>query len=364
MKFFLLAAVFIAVIFSQTALSQALAQTTNNELVRRSTELDAVFEKHVIKDGPGVAVMVIRDGKPVYKRTAGMANLETRTPLTATTPIYIASIGKEFTAAAIMMLAEKGKLSYDDKLTKYFPEFESFAGDITIRHILTHTSGLVDHLDIMNDNVAGWTNADVVALLKKENKVLFAPGQKASYSNSGYVLLAMIIEKVSGESFAGFLKKHMFGPLGMKSTYVAEKGAKIPNRASGYVEKDGKWILSDYDVFTTGAGGIYSTLDDMEKWDRGYRENRVINANSYKLASTANKLNSGKPTAYGFGWLAEFAAKGDFANVWYTAAFGDFKGFKAMHKRIPERGYSVIVLTNQGDFPWDLLEKSQELFAK
>jgi CubicO group peptidase (beta-lactamase class C family) len=326
--------------------------------------LDDVFDKHVVKDGPGLAVLVLRDRKVVFKRTAGKADLETGVSLRSDTPIYIASIAKEFTAVAIMMLAERGKLRYDDKLPKYFPEFAAFGPEITLHHMLTHTSGLPDHLDIMKDNVSGWTNDDVVQLLKRENRVLFKPGEKASYSNSAYVLLSMIVERVSGQSFTSFLRKNIFDPVGMKNTYVAVKGAAIPGRARGYMQNDGgKWSLDDYDAFTTGAGGVYSTLDDLQRWDEGLSSGRLVNPDTMKLASIANKLNSGKPTAYGYGWLAEFAAKGDLANVWYVAGYGDFKGFKGMHKWIPDRHFSVIVLTNQGDFPWDILEKAQAIYA-
>ena len=341
-------------------------KTPANEAANLSPalQLDAEVRKAASETSPGVAVLVIKNGTVSYKAFRGLADLEAKTPISGKSQFYIASLGKQFTAVSIMMLEERGKLSYDDKLVKYFPGFESFAGNITVRHLLTHTSGLLDHLDIMKDQVAGWTNADVVSLLKRENRVLFLPGEKVSYTNSGYVLLAMIVEKVSGESFSAFLKKNLFGPLKMTNTAAAGPGVTFANRVRGYQQTDGKWTPADYDAYTTGAGGIYSTLDDMEKWDRSFTERPLIKPETLKLASTANKLNSGKPTAYGFGWLAEFAAKGDLANVWYVASFGDFKGFKAMQKRIPERRVSVIILANNGEFPWNVQEKAQQLYAK
>ena len=329
-----------------------------------SKQLDLELEKHTGKSEPGVAVMVIKDSEVKYRNFRGVADLDSNTPITADTPFYIASIGKQFTAVSIMTLAERSQLSYDDKLVKYFPEFASFAGGITIRHILTHTSGLIDHLGIVKDNVTGWTNEDVVKLLQKENRVIFQPGEKVSYSNSGYVLLSMIVEKISGESFAAFLKKNFFGPLKMAHTYVAVRGARVPDRVRGYTQTEGKWVTANYDAFTTGSGAIYSTLDDLEKWDRSFYTERLIKASTLKLASTANKLNNGRETEWGFGWLAEFAAKGDLANVWYVASIGDFKGFKGILKRIPERRFTVIALSNNGKLPWGFVELAHDIYAK
>jgi len=328
-----------------------------------SQQMDAALLNLATPATPGIAITIIKDGSVRYKNTRGVGDISSKIPITTNTPFYIASLSKQFTAVSIMMLAERGKLSYEDKLVKYFPEFESFASNITIRHILTHTSGLIDHLDIVKDNVTGWTNEDVVKLLLRENRVLFQPGEKSSYSNSGYVLLSMIIEKISGRTFANFLEKNIFKPLKMENTFVAVRDAKIPNRIHGYSELNGKWELADYDAFTTGGGGIYSTLEDLEKWDGSFYTERLIKAETLKLASQETKLNNGRPTEYGFGWLAEFEAKGKLANVWYVASFGDFKGFKAFIKRIPEKRFTVIVLSNRGKMPWKIIELAHDLYV-
>jgi CubicO group peptidase (beta-lactamase class C family) len=358
----------IIVIFSVSGLAQPkITEKTENSLLLKTLspteQLDAAILKQVETNSPGIAVLIIKDGEVKYQKVRGMADLSTKTPIKSDSPFYIASLSKQFTAVAIMMLAERGKLSYDDKLAKYFPEFESFAGNITIRHILTHSSGLLDHLDIVKDSITGWTNDDVIKLLKRENRVLFQPGEKTSYSNSGYVLLSMIVEQVSGETFRKFLEENIFEPLEMKNTFVATRGDKIPHRVRGYSKSNEKWETADYDAFTTGGGGIYSTLEDLERWDRSFYTERLIKTDTLKLASRANKLNNNRPTQYGFGWLAEFAAKGSLANVWYVASFGDFKGFKGMHKRIPEKRFTVIILSNKGDFPWEILELAQNLYA-
>ncbi|HKO98461.1 MAG TPA: serine hydrolase domain-containing protein [Pyrinomonadaceae bacterium] len=347
-----------------STLSQTTPESVQQQTATPTQQLDALVQKTGKPADPGLAVMVIKDGKVKYKKAYGVADLSTGASITIDTPIYIASLGKQFTAVAIMMLAERGRLSYDDKLTRYFPEFESFAPTITIRQLLTHTSGLLDHLDVVKDNVTGWTNNDVVKLLLRENRVLFQPGDKFSYSNSGYVLLSMIVEKVSGESFPAFVQKNIFRPLDMDHTYVAVSNPpKNLKHARGYVEKEGRWELTDYDAFTTGGGGVYSSLDDLYKWDQSFTTERLIKKETLKLASTPPKLNNGRPTPYGFGWMAEFAAKGKLANVWYVASFGNFKGFKGLIKRIPERRFTVIVLTNNGKFPWEIVELAQELYA-
>jgi CubicO group peptidase (beta-lactamase class C family) len=354
--------VFISSIFTLAIALTVFAQNAKTNL-SAVEQLDAVLLKQTETLAPGVAVMIIKNGEVKYKNTRGVADISTNAPIKPDSLFYIASLSKQFTAVSVMMLAERGKLSYDDKLIKYFPEFSSFAPNITIRQILTHTSGLIDHLDIVKDNVAGWTNEDVVKLLLRENRVLFQPGEDTAYSNSGYVLLSMIVEKVSGESFPKFLESNIFKPLGMKRTFLATRDAKIPDRVHGYLQNNGKWESADYDAFTTGGGGIYSTLEDLEKWDRSFYTGRLIKAETLKLASTAALLNNGRPTAYGFGWMAEFDAKGSLANVWYVASFGDFKGFKAFIKRIPERKFTVVVLANNGKLPWEIIKLAHDLYA-
>ena len=166
-------------------------------------------------------------------------------------------------------------------------------------------------------------------------------------------------------SFSNFLEKNIFQPLKMENTFVFDrKDIQIPGKARGYSLVNNKWKSSDYDAFTVGAGGIYSTLDDLEKWDRSFYTKPLIKEETIKLASVPATLNNGKPTPFGFGWLAEFAPKGDLANVWYVASTGEFKGFQNLIKRIPSRNFSIIVLSNYGEFPWSIVELAEELYAK
>jgi CubicO group peptidase (beta-lactamase class C family) len=336
--------------------------TPDGQKLSPAEQLDALIRDKVKPSEPGLAVMVIKNGRILFNKGYGVGDLSTGLPLRADTPFYIASIAKQFTAAAIIMLAEQGRLSYDDKLIKFFPELKGFASTISISQLLTHTSGLIDHLDVIKDNNAGWKNKDVLQLLLSENRVLFQPGEKWSYSNSGYVLLAMIVERITGQRFSEFLKKSIFTPLGMKRTLVVDESQTgVPKRAHGYRQANGRWEPSDYAALTTGAGGVYSTLEDLYRWDQSFYTEKLIKESSLKRASTPARLNNGKPTPYGFGWLAEYAAKGRFANVWYVASYGNFKGFQSVIKRIPERRFTVIVLSNRGDLLiWP--ETVQDLF--
>jgi CubicO group peptidase (beta-lactamase class C family) len=217
----------------------------------------------------------------------------------------------------------------------------------------------------MNDQVQGWTNKDVLALLQKENRLLFPPGSKASYSNSGYVVLALAVERISGRTFEDVLRKEIFRPSGMKQTNVVTCPGLLPRGAArGYRRaEDGAWKEHGYDLCTTGSGGIVSTAADLVRWVEALESGRIISAASLQEASRPATLTDGRPTAYGFGWLAEFATKGPLANVWYTASFGDLNGYRGMLKRIPDRKLTMIVLTNRGAFPWKILETIHQIYA-
>ena len=327
--------------------------------------LDSLFDTIVKPGEPGIAVLIVDSGIVRYGRASGLANLQSKQPLDLDTPIYAASIGKQFTAVAIMRLAEQGKLSLDDPLPKYFPEFASYASKVTLRRMLNHTSGLIDHLDIVHDSVSGWTNANVLKIMREHPALLFEPGERSGYSNTAYVLLSMIVEKISGRRFADYVADEFFKPLDMTRTIVVDGPSKLPaSRARGYELVDGKFVSGDYTAFTTGSGGIYTTVNDLLKWEQSFYTNRFISAAMLKEASTPAVRNNGRPTENGMGWLAEFEADGKLANVWYVASFGNFKGFQGMVKRFPDRRFSTIILTNRGDYPWAMQKLIQDRFMR
>ena len=181
---------------------------------------------------------------------------------------------------------------------------------------------------------------------------------------SGYVVLSIAIERITGQAFADFLQREMFRPLGMTRTYVVTRARQSTGSfAHGYALRNGIWHEEGYDAYTTGSGGVFSTAHDLVRWGRALDALKIVSGDSLRIASTAEKLESGRPTQYGMGWLAEFEAKGPLANVWYTAAFGDFKGYQGMMKRIPDKQLMIVVLTNRGEFPWKLLQSVHELYA-
>lgn len=218
-------------------------------------------------DGPGASLLVIRDGVPLVRRGYGFADLEHRVPASPQTDYRLASVSKQFTATAIFLLAQDGKLSLDDRARRWLPSLPAAAGAITLRQLLSHQGGLIDYEDIMAaDTRVPLRDKDVLALLAKTDHLYFAPGTSYRYSNGGYAMLALIVEQASGMPFQDFLRQRIFLPLGMTSTlaYVAE-GPPVPHRAFGYSAEGGQWMRTDQSMTSSvlGDGGIYSSIDDL-----------------------------------------------------------------------------------------------------
>src|SRR5438874_2937942 len=243
-------------------------------------KLDKIFSAFH-SDQPGLAVLVRHKGRVIYQRGFGVRDLQTRAPITAQTDFRLASCTKQFTAMAIMLLVHDGKLRYDTHLTDLFPDFPAYGKAITIRHLLNHSSGLPDYEDLMEQSPSRWsetqqiTDAEVLALLKSQTHGKFAPGSSWSYSNSGYVVLGLVVAKVSGQSFPDFLQARIFHPLKMSHTLAYVRGKnEIPNRAYGHSPASdsmasGKFIQTDQSSTsaTLGDGGVYSNLEDLARWD-------------------------------------------------------------------------------------------------
>ena len=306
------------------------------------------------------AVLVAHEGKILYQSSFGCANFSTMERLKSSSAFCIGSIGKQFTAMAVMILKEQNKLDYEDKLTDYFPEFPDYADGITVRHLLNHTSGISNWMKFSmfrarpGDFKDDITNKDVFEFLLTLDSLDFTPGEKYAYSNSGYILLAMIVEKVSGEPFYKFMEHKIFNPLGMKNTLVwNETKPEIPNKTIGYNQFGEK---DDYNILTSGAGSIYSTIEDLYKWDQGLYSDKLVSQETLKEAFTPGRLNNGAPSRtlgdltwdYGFGWLLR---KNESENiVWHD---GGFNGFNAIFYRELNRHDLIIFLTNKGE-PWPL----------
>lgn len=309
-----------------------------------------------IPDFSGV-VLVAEHGNPVYYKATGYRNFETKTPLDTTDIFELASVSKQFTAMVIMMLKEEGKLSYDDLLEKYIPGLP-YPG-ITIRHLLTHTSGLPDYQAIMDqywDKSKVANNDDILIYLKKYHPPsLFIPGEKYEYSNTGYVMLGSIAEKVSGKDFIEFCRERIFIPLQMRNTDIRslEEKKVIENFALGhiYVEEKQRYVRADsfpssnYTIWLgnrKGPGRISSTATDLLKWDRALYSGKLISQSRLKEAFTPYTLNNDSISKYGFGWTLEEGKDGE-KIVWHN---GDNPGYKTIIIRFIDEDKTIIILCN------------------
>ncbi len=306
--------------------------------------IDALMQRY---DGqvPGASVLVLKDGEPAFRRSYGLAVVEDRTPVTPASNFRLASVSKQFTAAAILLLAEDGTLSIDDPVKRWLPSLPEVADKVTLRHLLSHGSGLLDYEDLMDPaDTRQVHDVDVLRLLEKENRGYFAPGTGYRYSNSGYALLALVVGKASGSDFASFLRQRIFLPLGMQNTYAHQDGVDdVPDRAYGYSEIDGKWLRTDQSTTSAvlGDGGIYSSIDDLAKWDAALYDERLLRRASLQLAfSPANTTTEPDVPHYGFGWRINGDA------LWHS---GESIGFRNVILRYPKQKLTVVVLTNRNE---------------
>jgi CubicO group peptidase (beta-lactamase class C family) len=334
--------------------------------------IDRIFAPLAGEKSPGVAVLVREGGHTVFERGYGARELRSFAKIDAGTNFRLASCSKQFTAMSIMLLVKDGKLRYEKKLTEVFPEFPAYGKAITIRDLLNHTSGLADYEDLMaaEEKARGaaiWSesrqiqDAEVLGLLEKETAGKFAPGSRWSYSNSGYVVLGLVVARVSGKPFAQFLRERIFAPLGMRETLAYEKGkGEVSRRAYGHSKEGDGWKETDQSSTsaTLGDGGIYSSLDDLAKWDTALAQHMLLSEAEMQPALTPVKLadgaqpkwpaNSdrpeGTPVAYGFGWFLDPYRGRD--RMWH---YGDTMGFHSYIVRFAADRLTIIVLCNRTD---------------
>ena len=309
--------------------------------------IDELFAAYAQDVQPGLAVAVIRDGKFVFERSYGYADIDARTPITADTAFDLASVSKQFAAMAIMMLEENGKLSYDDAVSKYVPELQVYEG-VTIRHLLLHTGGLPDYYDVIDTSAGMPTNQDAAELLGKMAKADFPPGERYEYSNAGYDMLGPIVEAASGMRFAEFVQQRIFTPLGMNNSRVHDDTLPvIPNRARGYEPVEGGFALNDYSALNAivGSGDLFSTLNDLYRWDQALYTEALVSAATLELAFTSGTNHKGESLDYGFGWRTE-----EYAGHKRLRHGGSWVGFRSHIARIPDLRFTVILLSNRADF--------------
>ncbi|HEV2616735.1 MAG TPA: serine hydrolase domain-containing protein [Candidatus Acidoferrales bacterium] len=332
-------------------------------------QIEAIFSGITSAKQPGLAVVVRKDGRTVFLRGYGSRDLRSGSPIDEHTNFRLASFTKQFTAMAIMLLVHDGKLRYDTRLTDVFPEFPAYGRAITIRNLLNHTCGLMAYEDLMDKKYAGksWeeipqiSDAGVLALMEQQTGTKFPPGTKWEYSNGGYCVLAMVVEKLSGMPFADFLRRRIFEPLKMENTVAHEYGKnQVANRAYGYTDDAGVWLETDQSPTsaTLGDGGIYSSLDDLIKWDDAIRNHTLLSAEEMRPAVTPEnsaavlpenvddlpKTAGKKPLAYGFGWFLD-PYRGH-ARMWH---YGSSIGFHTIIQRFPADNLTIIILSNRSD---------------
>jgi CubicO group peptidase (beta-lactamase class C family) len=317
----------------------------------RAAKTDAAVEaQRKAQKIPGVSVAVCRNGKIVTASGYGLANVELDVPVTPETIFQTGSVGKQFTSMAVMMLVEEGRIGLDDHLTKYVPESPAAWKDVTIRELLTHTSGIADYggeEETMGKGVINfrkdYTEEELVQAFAKM-PMDFRPGEKWSYSNTGYVLLGIVIHRVNGKFYGDFLQERIFQPLGMTSTRIISEADIIPHRSSGYRLVKGKlknqeWVSPTLN--TTADGALYTTVLDLAKWDAALYTTRLVKQTSLDAIWTPVKLNDGKTYPYGFGW--DLAPKNGHRAVSHGGAW---QGFTMSISRYVDDRLTVIVMTN------------------
>lgn len=306
---------------------------------------DYVREQMARRRIPAVVLKVVQDGQEVKTAAYGFANLELNVPATTNSVFEIGSVTKQFTASCILLLQQDGKLSIEDKLGKHVPNIPAAWTNVTIRHLLSHTSGIKSYTGL--DGFAltrRLTQTQFLELIGKQPPE-FQPGEGWKYSNTGFSLLGYVIENVSGKSYWQFLRERILIPLGMDQTTDRNPGTIITNRVSGYEQTNRVHINRDYDLTDVfAAGAIASTVGDLGKWNAALNSRRILSEESKKAAWTPQPLNSGKLTAYGLGWYVE-THEGHRC----VGHGGSTSGFNGSTQRFPEDDLYVIILTNTDD---------------
>jgi len=312
-----------------------------------AVRLDQVFDAWRNTKGPGCALGVSRNGAVVYEHGYGMANLETGTPIQPSSIFHVASVSKQFTALAVMLLARDGKLSVDDDIRKYITEIPDYGTPITIRHLLTHTSGLRDQWELIGLSRGRFeenriTEADVMDIVVRQKALNFTPGNEYVYSNTGFTLLGVIVKRVTGISLRDFADERVFKPLGMTNTHFHDDYTMlVPGRTSAYARRAGGWHVSipNFDVY--GATNLFTTVGDLLKWEANFDHPLVGDRRLFDEMETPGRLANGKATSYGFG-LGIYRYRG--ARV--VEHEGGDAGYRSYLGRFPERGLAIAVLCN------------------
>ncbi len=321
----------------------------------RAAKIASLLPPHV-----GACVMAIKDGKVVFEHSYGVADIETKSPCAPETNFRLASVSKQFTATAIMLLVDRGKLSLDDPLAKFFPGFPKYGEKITVKQLLTHTSGLPAYEDLIpKGTTLQLDDYDVLHLLMETKSPKFAAGSKWEYSNSGYTLLGLIVEQVAQKPFHDFVKSEIFTPLGMDESVVYQRGLnEVPHRAFGHERKGGNWVQSDQSLTSAvrGDGGVYTSLRGYEKWLAGIDERKLLSKSSYDAMFSPQVETDRHGSHYGYGWFID-----DYRGEPRIHHNGETHGFRECAQRFPKRGAALLIQLNA---EWNELDGSPDDVTK
>jgi len=308
--------------------------------------IDAIFQPLAIPGSPGCAVGVLHKGETATKGY-GMADLEQHIPITPQSRFYMASVSKHFTAMAALLAEQEGKLSLDDPLAKHIPEMPAYASAITLRRMLDHTAGLRDYLALWG--LKGWSTNSVLrpeptlSLVARQKALDFAPGQDHSYSNTGYFLMALVIERATGKNLNDYLQEKLFVPLGMKATrFQHDHSDPVPNRAHGHARSGDGWKIHDTSFDLAGSGGLYLNVEDMLVWARNF-EDPKIGAKLLPALAVIGKLNDGRPTPNGYALGLRRTTENGQLMISHS---GGAIGYRTFFARWPDHHLAIVTLCN------------------
>ena len=308
---------------------------------------------------PGASFAIVKNGELLLSKSYGLAEVPAGIPVRISTNFRLASVTKAFTAMCVLKLVDGGKMSLEDRLSYFIPGLPSYANDITVRQMLGHTSGLGDYESDVPEDYPGQVHEDyVVEKVKGLPSTYFTPGSRFQYSDTAYVLLAVIVERVSGVPFPRYVEREIFTPLGMAGSRLYEgEGVKIKDRAYGYTRSGSGFRPNDQSKTsaTLGDGCVYSSINDLVKWDRGLTSGGLVGDDLLEEAFSPGRLTDGSPTEYGFGW---FITKRRGVKILHHA--GETAGFQHKFIRIPEKRLALIILTNRDSYDLSLPKRPTE----
>jgi CubicO group peptidase (beta-lactamase class C family) len=327
----LMAWIFLVMPHSQ---SRTTAAEPSPELVKRV--------EAALPNSPGACVLAVDNGEVIFEQGFGLADVEQNVPCTPTTNFRMASVSKQFTATAIMILVDQGKLALDDTLDKFFPAFPDYGKQITVQQLLTHTSGLPDYEELIPEGTTlQLDDLDIVQMLLATKEPLFEPGSKWQYSNSAFVLLGMIAEIAAEQPFHQFMANQIFKPLEMNDTLIYQRGLnKVKNRAFGHELKDGKWVRADQSVTsaTRGDGCVYTSLEDYLKWLSAHANRKLLSEKSHDAMFSPQVKTTRDDSSYGYGWFLD-----EYRGEPRIQHNGDSSGFRLCVQTYPKRKAAVVL---------------------